>query len=58
MRQLLINFLEKRNIEYTEVGTDLRIRSKSTKRLGQVIDRLQRDGIGYSSTAGEIHVQF
>ena len=58
MRQLLINFLEKRNIEYTEVGTDLRIRSKSKKRLGQVIDRLMRDGLEYSSIEGEIHVQF
>ena len=58
MRQLLINFLDKRNIEYTEVGNDLHIRSKSPKRLGQVLDRLQRDGLEYSSNEGEIHVHF
>lgn len=58
MQSLLINFIEKRNIEYTLEGNVLKIRSKSAKRLGQVIDRLQRDSLEYSSVGGEIHVQF
>ena len=58
MQSLIINFLEKRNVEYTLEDNFLKIRSKSKKRLGQVIDRLLRDGLEYSSIEGEIHVQF
>ena len=58
MLDLITNFLEKRNVEYTLEDNVLKIRSKSKKRLGQVIDRLMRDGLEYSSIEGEIHVQF